>query len=225
MKDFNDYVKKVQSRLLFIEGLQKNKHLTISYDSLEKSTTTDSEMLYITLEDGSEHSGMFVFGSQFYIDDLNEQEFKDKLSLDSLNFKILRAHKRLSKKSKQVKISDILQEIQDKKKDSSELHIILRRILTLAYYLNWEIERDTQDIEGDSFITIPDRYLLRLKQRFSFEMMCGIYENDEVFLFLNTRGKLNMVFKDKDQFSRRDIERVVPTLMSTVFDCEECHFS
>lgn len=225
MKNFTEYVEKVQSRLQFVENLQKNKHVTISYDSLEKSTTTDSEMLYFTLEDGSEHSGMFVFGSQFYIDDLNEQEFKHKLSLDSLNFKILRAHKRLSKKSKQVKISDILQEIQDKKKDSSELHIILRRILTLAYYLNWDMKRDTQDIEGDSFITIPDRYLLKLKQRFSFEMMCGVYEDEEVFLFLNTRGKLNMVFKDKDEFSRRDIEKIVPKLMSTIFGCEECHFS
>lgn len=225
MADFKDYIQKVQNRLSFIENLQENKHITLSYDSLKKSMKTTHELLYVSISGEDEFPGIFVFGSQFYIDDLNEQEFKHKLSLNSLNFKIMRAYKRLKKKQDSVKVSDILQEIQDKKKDSSELHIILRRILTLAYYLNWNLKKDKNDIEGDSIIAIPDRYLLRLKQRFNFDVMCSIYENEEVFLFLNSQGKLNLVFKEKDEFTRRDLETLMPTLMNKVFGCEECHFS
>lgn len=224
MADFKDYVLRVQNRLNFIQELNEAKQLTFTYDSLKKKSSVDHELLYITLPNGTERSGIFVFGSTFYIEDSSEQEFKSKLSLNSLNFKIMRAYKKLKKQQKKVKISDILHEIQDKKKDSGEVHVILRRILTLAYYLNWPMKKDKDDIEGDSFIEIPDRFLLRLKQRFNFDVMCSVYENDVLFLFLNSRGKLNLVFKDKDVFTRRDIEGIIPNLMNKVFDCEECNF-
>ena len=224
MVEFKGYVQHLQERLKFVEDLHEVKQIVFTYDGLKKKTSVDHDLLYIKLPDGKERTGMFVFGSDFFIADSSEQEFKQKLALNSLNFKILRAYKRLKKHNDEVKVSQILNEIQDKKKDSGEVDVILRRLLTLAYYLNWPMKKDKNDIEGDSIIEIPDRYLLRLKQRFDFDVMCSIYENEEIFLFLNSRGKLNMVFKDKDTFTKRDLEFVVPKIMQKVFNCEECHF-
>lgn len=223
MDTFKDYIGKLQQRLGFIQQLYAEKHISITCDSLEKQGSVDHELLYITLSDNKEYSGIFVFGSQFFICDISEQEFKSKLSLNSLNFKILRAYKRLKKRQETVKVSDILQEIQDKKKDSNELDVILRRILTLAYYLNWDLKKDKKDIEGDSIITIPDIFMQQLKQRFSFHIMCSIYEDEDVFMFLNSRGKLNVVFKDKEQFTKTDLHSLLPKIMNQVFSIEECN--
>ncbi|MEC8220431.1 MAG: hypothetical protein VX028_00045 [Nanoarchaeota archaeon] len=213
MADFKEYVQKLEQRISTITSLFDLKKLTISSDVLKESDKTDYELLYFSDESHPEDAGLFVFGSQFFVDDLSEQEFKEHLSLSALNFQILRAYKQLKEKQKKVKITDILNQIQDRRKDSSQLNIILRRILTLSYYLNWEIKRDKTDLEGDSFIEIPDKFLFKLKQRFNFENVCSVYENKDVFVFLNARNRLNLVFKNKNEFTKEDIVKyIIPTL-------------
>lgn len=214
MVDFREYMYKLEERMKLITSLFDSKKLVISCDILKDKEFSDYELLYFSDETHPmEEPGLFIFGSQFFVDDLSEQEFKEHLSLNALNFKILRAFKELKKSQKKVKITDILNQIQDKRKDSAQLHVILRRILTLSYYLNWIVKKDKSDLEGDSFIEIPDKFLFKLKQRFSFENICSVYENADVFVFLNSRNKLNFVFKNKNEFSKEDIiKSVLPTL-------------
>jgi hypothetical protein len=213
MVEFKEYVEKLEERIKMITSLFESDKLVISCDILKDKELSDYELLYFSDNIHAEEAGLFVFGSQFFTDDLSEQEFKEHLSLNALNFRILRAFKELKKTQKRVKITDILNQIQDKRKDSAQLHVILRRILTLSYYLNWNVKKDKTDLEGDSFIEIPDKFLFKLKQRFSFENICSVYENKDVFVFLNSRNKLNFVFKNQDTFSKEDIVKsVLPTL-------------
>ncbi len=213
MAEFQEYIQKLNSRVSMINDLFDCKKLDVSCDILSSEVKTDYDLLYFSSDKFDEDVGLFIFGSKFFSEDLSEQEFKSNLTLNSLNFKILRAYKQLKEKQDKVKITDILNQIQDKRKDSSQLHRLLRRILTLSYYLNWELKKDKKDIEGDSFIEIPDRFLFKLKQRFNFDNLSSVYENKDLFIFLNARGKLNLVFKNKDEFSKEDlIKYVIPTL-------------
>ena len=60
---------------------------------------------------------------------------------------------------------------------------------------------------------MPDKFLVKVKQRFNFDMITSVYEDENVFIFLNTRGKLNSVFKEIDQFTKKDVEKyVIPAL-------------
>lgn len=224
MVNFREYIHKLESRISLITSLFDSKKLTISCDILNETEKTDYDLLYFSDAIHQEEVGLFVFGSQFFIDDLSEQEFKEHLSMSSLNFKILRAFKQLKEKQKKVKITDILNQIQDRRKDSSQLHVILRRILTLSYYLNWDVKRDKSDLEGDSFIEIPDKFLFKLKQRFNFENICSVYENNDVFVFLNARNKLNFVFKNKNDFSKEDLVKFVLPTLRKIFKIKSIDF-
>ena len=220
MAEFNEYVSKLCYRLGKIKSLFSAEEVIISYDKLKNEIEVEDEVLYFKAND-EEFLGMFVFGSSFFEKELAEQEFKKMLNMNSLNFKIVRAYKQISENQKKVKIGDILNQIQDQKKDSYDIHRILRRILTLAYYFDWEIKKDKSDLEKDSYITIPDRFLVRLKQRYDFTNLSSIYENEKVFLFVNGRGKLNLVYKNKDSFTRKDIERDVFDIIKKVFNVKK----
>jgi len=222
--EFKSYINKYCDRINMINSLFGVKKLSLSYDRLVGNVeSVDFDLLYFKLDD-LEFSGMFVFGYEFFLSDLSEQEFKRTLGHNTLNFKIFNAYHKLKKKFRKVKISDILNKIQDEKKDSGKINIILRRILILAYYLNWEIVKDKKDIEGDSFIKISEKYLSKLKQRFDFTVVTSIYEDEKLFVFLNTRGKLNMVLKDYDSFSRVEIEKLVPKVLKKVFKIKKISF-
>ncbi len=214
--EFKEYVKKFEKRLKLVSDLYNKKELNIGFDILNKKKKTGDEILYF--KDGKEEfTGLFVFGFQFFLNEIGEQEFKKHLGQNSINFKIFRAYKSLKKKQKKVKVSDILNQIQNKRKDSLELHNFLKRILTLAYYFNWDIEKDKSDLEGDSFIKIPDKFLISVTQRFNFDFIGAIYEDENLFLFLNVRGKLNLVFKDLDCFVKSDIKKLVIPVLKKVF--------
>ena len=135
----------------------------------------------------------------------------------SLNFKIYKAYQDLSKNKKKVKITDILNKIQDRRKDSLDVHKYLKRILTLAYYLNWNLEKDSNDLESDSFVKISNTFLHKLTQRFNFDIVGAIYENNDCFIFLNSRNKLNLVFKNLDNFEKKDVEKIVIPTLKKVF--------
>lgn len=218
--EFKSFIKKLGGRILQIEDLFGRENLKISYDRLKKEKKVDQELIYFIDDVDMEDKGIFVFGHSFYNKELEEQEFKRLVGQNSINFKIYTAYHKLKKKNKKVKISDILNQIQDERKDSYVVHKYLNRILTLAYYLNWDLKKDKKDLEGDSFIEIPDRYFVRLKQRFNFDLLVPVYENDSLFMFVNNRGKLNLVFKDLEEFSKRDIDKLVIPTLKRVFAIE-----
>jgi len=219
--EFEEYINKISGRFRYIESLFKKKKLTISYDKLKIQTGTDNELLYFKTNGSKERTGIFIFGFWFFTNELNEQEFKRKLGLNGLNMKIIRAYKELKKEQKVIKVSDLLNFIQNRRKDSVEIHRILRRVLTLSYYLNWNLQKDSKDIEGDYSIIIPDKFLGRVKQRYNFDNVASVYENKDLFIFINSRGKLNLVFKEMDLFTRKEIEKLVVPVFKKIFLIEE----
>lgn len=223
MVKFKDFLDSHESKIQRVKALFGLNSLNIILDKLANCPQVDQDMLYF--DDGEEFPGVFVFGSSFYAQELSEQEFKRVLGNNSLNFKILNAYKKLSKENKIIKISDLLNEIQHEKKDSIHVHSVLRRVLTLAYYLNWEMIKDENDFEGDSIIKIPDQFMVKLKQRFNFEILSAIYEDENLFFFINSRGKLNIVFKNKEFFTKRDIQKNIFPVLKKVFQIEDISFS
>lgn len=216
MAKFEEFLDSYEGKIQRVKALFGLDSLKVIFDKLSHQLKVDQDLLYF--DDGHEFPGVFIFGTKFYASEMGEQEFKRVLGHNSLNFKILSAYKKLSLTQKQVKVSDILNEIQDEKKDSLQIHGILRRILTLSYYLNWNLKKDDNDFEGDSVIEIPDLFMVKLKQRFNFEMLSAIYEDKNLFFFMNSRGKLNIVFKNLDFFTKEDVEKLVIPVLKKVFD-------
>jgi hypothetical protein len=190
-----------------ILNLYKLNEINIIFDKLNTEKETDQEVLYY--KNGTEKELMFLFGFDFFVKEIEDQQFKKLINEDALFFRIIDAYFKAKKKYKKVKISDILNEIQNKEKDSLELHKYLEKILTQSYYLGWSLERDKKDFEEDFFIEIPDRYMLKMKQRFNFEILEKIYEDANIFVFLNSKTKICCIFKHKNKFNIENIKKEV----------------
>jgi hypothetical protein len=217
--DFQTYMQRYLSRIQLLCELFGTEELTLHYDRLSAQDEVDHEQLYLT--DGKEERiGAFIFGFQFFLAEQGEQEFKRLLGLNSLNFRILHAYKQLKQHQRKVKVTDIVNHLQNRQKDSGEVHQLIQRILTLAYYLNWRLERDKKDLEGDYIITINDRFLQQLTMRYNFDVLASVYENETFFCFVNARGKLNVVFKEKESFTKDDIETMVLPKLEDIFGIE-----
>lgn len=219
--EFRDYLGKVKRRFTEIDELFGTKELKISLDRIKTEKKVDYEVLYFDYKDKKDATGLFLFGFDFFLKESNEQEFKRIVGHNALNYRIYKAYYDLSKKQKKVKVSDIINYMHKSEKDSILVHNTLKRIFTLAYYLNWKLEKDKKDIEGDYVLEMPNRFLVKLKQRFNFDVICPVYENNEFFIFLNTRGKLNLVFKDKNTFTKADIEKIVVPVLKKLFSIKE----
>jgi len=218
--EFKDYVTKVKQRMEGIEHLFTIKELIISFDELIKKKKVEQEVLFFK-NNSTESTGIFLFGMDYFLNELNEQEFKRLLSFNSLNFRIRSAYNKLVKKAKKVKITDIINVLHDKAKDSFDVHKSLTRMLTLSYYLNWKQEKDKKDLEGDSYVEIPDNFLIKLKQRYNFDVFTAVYENSDLLIFINARGKLNLVFKTKDEFTKDDVKKLVIPVLKKIFNIKK----
>lgn len=212
-KSINDYFERAK----LLKELFGQKEIELLYDNLAKKQKTNQEMLYLKSKE-QEIPAIFVFGFDYFLKELEEQEFKKILGQNSMNFKIYMAYDKLCRNQKKVKISDIVNEISKDKKDSLDIHKLIRRILTLGYYLNWNIEKDSKDIEGDSFVEITNNYLIKLKQRYNFDIFTSLYEDKELMLFVNSKGKLNAVFKQKNEFIKKDIEQYIARALKKSFN-------
>lgn len=218
--DFKNYMKRFEERLILINNLFDKKELCLSFDKLKSENKVDHEILYFK-HNGDEDTGIFIFGFKFFLQENKEQEFKKILGQNTLNFKIYKAYKDLKKSQNKIKVTDILNHIQNERKDSLDLHKYLRRILTLAYYFNWDLVKDKKDLEGDQFIQIPDKFLIKVTQRFNFDIAAAIYENDDLMMFMNSRGKMNVVLKDLDCFTKSDIEKLLIPTLKKVFQIKK----
>lgn len=221
--EFKDYVNNTLQKFDLLKGLFAKEELVISYDTLSKEQKIDQELLYFKLKD-KEIKGMFVFGFDFFVKELKEQEFKKMISQSSNNFKIYHAYNSIKKTQKKVKVSDILNKLTNERKDSLVVHKYLNKILSLAYYMNFKLEKAQGDIENDYYIEIPKNYLVKLKQRFNLDVIVSIYEDDNAFLFLNAKGVLNFVFKEKNNFEKNDIEKILLPILKKTFSIKEITF-
>ncbi|MFW5704521.1 MAG: hypothetical protein ACOCXG_01640 [Nanoarchaeota archaeon] len=219
--EFKDYIGVYENRIKKIKDMFEKKKVKLCFDTLNKKPKTDHEQIFCNCGGKKEDLNFYIFGFDFYLKELKEQEFKRILGTNPLNLKIYHAYNQLKKKQKKVKVTEILNYMQDENKDSLEVHKILRRILTLSYYFDWTLTKDKKDIEGDSYIEIPPFYLVKLKQRYDFDPVAYVYENEELFVFVNKRGKLNIILKNKNEFDRPDIETFVAPVMQKVFNIKE----
>lgn len=224
MTNFKQYLFDLDEKIHFLKDLYSKPELTLSYDNLVKKEQVDYELLYID-SDSSEEKGLFVFGFNHFTSELSEEEFKDNITFESINFKIYQAYWSLKKNQNKVKVSEILSFIQDRRKDSSQVDDILKRVLSLAYYFNWKLEQDSEDIESDYLITIPESFLIRLKKRFDLTMLHSIYEDGELFMYLNSKGRINVVFKYLNTFSKKDIQDLLLPAVKKAFELEDVSFS
>ena len=194
--------------------------ISISFDKLNNEKSVDSEVLYIN-QNKFESELLFVFGYDFFISGLEEQKFKKDITQNPLNFRIYRAYLEIKKTKKQVKISDILNKLENNSKDSLEIDRILKKLLTLAYYMGWEIKNDKNSIESDFIIDIPNTWLFRVKQRFNFDIVSAIYEDENIFMFFNSKNKLITIFKQLNKFQKSDIEINVFKVLKKIFEIKK----
>lgn len=221
--EFKDYVNNTLQKFDLLKSIFGKEELTISYDILSKEAKSEQELLYFILKE-KEIKGMFVFGFDFFVKELKEQEFKKMISQSSNNFKIYHAYNLLKKTQKKVKISDILNKLTNERKDSLVVHKYLNKILTLAYYMNFKLDKAEGDIENDYYIEIPKNYLVKLKQRFNLDVIFAIHEDEHAFIFLNAKGVLNFVFKEKNSFDKKDVEKILVPILKKTFSIKEINF-
>ena len=221
--DFKNYLKNFKERIGVIEKIFGSKKLVLGLDNLSNLEVVDHELLYFKFGK-VEKKGVFVFAYDFFIKELSEEEFKKTLTYNSLNFRIYEAYRVLKKKQKVVKVSEMLNYIQNLRKDSMAVNKILNRILSLSYYMNWKLERDKKDIEGDFIVEKDDVFLRKLKQRFDLNVLNAIYENKDLFIFLNSKGRLTLVFKEIKQFTKKDLEKLVFPALKEVFSIDSIEF-
>jgi hypothetical protein len=222
-KDAKSNVKHYLGKLNEVHNLFNSNELSISYDQLSTKDEVEQELLYFK-EDGKEKKGIFVFSFPYYIKELEDQEFKKMLGQNSLNFKIMNTYDLLKKESskkknsKGVRVNEILSRVSwkdDKLKNNPK---ILRRVLTLSYYLGWDLKKDKDSFDSDFFIDIKDSsYFNKQKQRFNLDVAIPINETSEYILFINLKGDLNFVFKNKCIFTKQDVENITIKSLKDTF--------
>ncbi len=217
MEDFKKIVFKLKKRYDNLSNLYDVPELFISFDKLDNDKKTNQELLYFKTSEIEEFPELFIFGFNFFIYELREHDFKRYLGQNDLNFKIYKAYYELNKNSPRIKISDIINFIIKTSKDSDKKNKILERIMALAYYFEWDLEKDIKDIEADYYVKIPNNFMIRLKQRFNLAVISIIFENKDFFIFLNAKGKMICVLKDKNEFNKEDIEKTLFPVLKKIF--------
>ena len=84
------HIKKFENIL----NLYKKNNLKISFDRLNTFKKTNHELLYfknINKED-NEIKGIFIFGNDFFIKELKDQEFKHQMGFNDLNYLIYNSY-------------------------------------------------------------------------------------------------------------------------------------
>lgn len=203
-KNLKETIVHYKEKLNLIESLFNLNKLELSFDNLNSSDAVEQEILYFKFKE-EEKKGIFVFGFDFFLKELNDHEIKRVFGPNYLNFLISEAYSKLCLKKKEVSVNLIAEEILKFHKNSYPKHKIFERILMLAYYNNWTLIRDEKAIDSDYLVVIPNNFI-RIKQRFNLENSISIKENENYLCFINRKGDLIFVFKKKIKFTRSDVE-------------------
>ena len=223
LKDNKSKLRYYIAKLESICDLYGSDSLRIGFDRLDKKKRVDFELLYF-LNGESEKKGIFVFSYISFVKELKDQGLKKILSHNILNFRIHSAYRRLSKKDgDMVCINDIINLI-CKNDPTISRSKILTRVMALAYYHGWRFERKEGAIDTDYCVAIPSDFRCRMKQRFNVDMYKNLVDDRDVQLFINNKGDLVFVFKQKDDFTRVDIEKVLGSYLKDEFKIKKISF-
>jgi len=211
-KSFKSKIKHYSNKIQNIESIYEKEELLVSFDKLKSKEKTISELLYFKSdEENFEKKGLFLFGNNSFIKHLKDNEFKEKLGFEHLNYQIYNSYFKLKKQSKLnfgISINSIVDDICLDSEDILYKNKILKRILSLVNYYNWEMKRDEKAIDSNYFITIPE-HLSKPKQRFNVDISIIIQNNEEYLFFVNGKGDLCFTFKNLDEFTKTDVENVM----------------
>ncbi len=222
-KDAKSNIKHYLDKLNEVHSLFDSKQLNIGYDRLSNKKDVEHELLYFKQQD-KEKKGIFVFSFPYYLKELEDQEFKGMLGQNSLNFKIYNAYNKLKaaceckKECQGVRVNDILAQISWGDNKSVNNPKILRRILSLSYYLGWDLKKDKDSFDPDFFLEIENsNFLTKPKQRFNLDVSIPIKETKNYILYINIKADIIFVFKNKDKFNKQDIEKDVIKALKDTF--------
>ncbi len=190
----------------FLRSLIRSKNVVVSLDRLNNEKEVDQELIYFK-DDNKEHKGIFVFSYDFFLKELKDHDMKRYLGPNFLNLQIHHAYLKLKKQIKNVSVNDIIEEIVKRDECCGFItkNKILKRILTIAYYHNWELKKDDNSVvDSNYFINMPNDFK-KLKQRFNIHNSITILDDDKYFFFINGKGDLTFVFKEKSVLNKQDI--------------------
>lgn len=161
---------------------------------------------------------LYVFSANKYIQEVEEHRFKQLLSVSAKTIKLMQAIKKAREKHNKLKlsISQIIEQLDTH--SNQEKHNYISHLLSLAYYLDWDIEKESNDIETLSYILAPHSFLNPLKERFNLSNVCSIYEDEKIAMYVNSNYEVIAFFKIQEEFSREDIKKIIiPALKETFY--------
>ena len=219
-RSVKEYVAHYVNKLNSVYELYDKGELRISFDKLRGEDSVDYELLYFENCSEKEKKGVFIFSYEYFLKELKDRDMKKILTQNFLNFRIHCAYQKHAKKSKHVRVNDILNTLT---KDDSSLsrHNVLSRILSLAYYHNWPLIKDENAIDTDYFIEIPENFRKKPKQRFNIDVFLEISDDDRVLFFINTKGDLVLVLKDYSQFNKDVVKKHINKYLKKEFNIKK----
>lgn len=215
MNKFFEKVKHYNSKLEEISKLQNLNELNISFDRLNSEENVNQELIYFSCDESckckeKERKGLFIFSQDYFFQELNDQEFKKILGKNMLNLLIKDAFNKVKNNNNEAKINEIIESIMNEFKSFKYIsrNKILKRILTLMYYFNWDMKKVEEEIDSNYIISIPEDFGQRLKQRFNLEIMLEIQDNSKYLFFVNAKGDLCLVLKNNSSFSKDNLNPI-----------------
>lgn len=188
------------------------KELEIELEQFPSHTTNLCEIYEIN----AKKPLLYVFSANKYIQEVEEHRFKQLLSVSAKTIKLMQAIKKAREKHNKLKlsISQIIEQLDTH--SNQEKHNYISHLLSLAYYLDWDIEKESNDIETLSYILAPHSFLNPLKERFNLSNVCSIYEDEKIAMYVNSNYEVIAFFKTQEEFSREDIKKIIiPALKET----------
>ena len=225
-KQLKSKIEHYKNKLDIISNIINNKELKVSYDVLKESNKTNQELLYFKTN-GNKEKGLFIFSFPFFIEKLKDHEFKKMLGANSLNYQIYLAYNDLKKscdlnsKCKGVKVSEIIDKLTKNSKSTVAKPKLLRRILTLSYYLKWDLKQDNEAFDTEYFIKLDNDFIEKQKQRFNLDVAIQIDENNSYLLFINLKGDLCLVLKEKNKFYTNTVEKDIFPYLQEVLNIKK----
>lgn len=188
------------------------KELEIELEQFSSQTTDLCEIYEIN----AKKPLLYVFSASKYIQEVEEHRFKQLLSVSAKTIKLMQAIKKAREKHNKLKlsISQIIQQLDTH--SNQEKHNYISHLLSLAYYLDWDIEKESNEIDTQSYVLAPHSFLNPLKERFNLSNICAIYEDEKIAMYINSNYEVIAFFKIQGEFSREDVKEVIiPALKET----------
>ena len=82
------------------------------------------------------------------------------------------------------------------------------------------MKKEKDSIDAKYLVVIPDTFR-KVKKRFNLKSLIFIKEDGENLFYVNSKGDLIAVMKDKNEFDKKDIEKRVFKFMKDNFNIKK----